>query len=429
MIIICKNKPYHFHSIEASKTFTISERVVLFLAILSSFSRNSHGFVRPVNHYSLPRKVSPSTTCSPCSDLSSIQQSSTTAKYDEDVKSLQEVATVRYHGGHPALLSAISAFSPRVDTDACRIFHGRGGLFPGAEHLTLDFYPPVFLLTSFQKISDAELECYGKALKTLWNSESDAMTSPDDQNAIDVTPQFTWVYQCRAERGNSITQLMEGSIPDPHIVTEYNGKNKFLVHLLKGQNHGLFLDMAVGRKWLQNKCEEGDVVSVLNLFAYTCAFSIAALNGGADNVVNVDMSRGALKSGQRSHEINGLVKAGGAKFLAHDIFKTWGKIKKLGPYDCVVVDPPSYQKGSFVAAKDYAKVIRRLPSLLREDGFALLCLNAPELGPEFLYQLVIENAPELCYIERLENPPAFASAHADKALKVVLFQFKPLGTE
>ncbi|KAL7473836.1 hypothetical protein ACHAXS_014410 [Conticribra weissflogii] len=421
------NELHHLHSIDAPKPLMISERLVLILVILSTASRNSHGFAPPFDHFST--KKIPPTSFSPFSVLSSLLQSSTTAHGEDASESLQEAAPKRYYEGHPALLSAISEFNPRKETDACRIFHGRGGLFPDAEHLTLDFYPPVFLLTSFQKITGTELESYGRALKTIWDSNENAMMTSDDPNATKGLSNLTWVYQCRAERGNSTTQLMEGSIPDPHIVTEYNGRNKFLVHLLKGQNHGLFLDMAVGRKWLQNKCESGEVTSVLNLFAYSCAFSIAALNGGADIVVNVDMSRGALKCGQRSHEINGLVEAGGAKFLAHDIFKTWGKMKKLGPYDCVVVDPPTYQKGSFVAANDYAKVIRRLPSLLTDDGFALLCLNAPELGPEFLYQQVIDNSPELCYVERLENPLSFASAQPDKALKVVVFQFKPLGTE
>ena len=336
--------------------------------------------------------------------------------------------------GHPALLKAIADF-PRTllndnsddvtRVDARRIFHGRGGLYDGANHLTLDYFPPVLLLTSFEELKDEELSIYGEALGDMWKSLVKKEATKDDDDVMSLT----WVYQCRAERGNSTTKLMDGVIPEPHIVTENRGINKYYVHLLKGQNHGLFLDMSSGRQWLQEKCADEEITSVLNLFAYTCAFSVAALNGGSEIVVNIDMSRGALKIGQRNHDLNhiGSGNKGTAKFLAHDLFKSWGKIKKLGPYDVVVADPPSYQKGSFVASKDYIKVIRRLPSLLRPNGYALLCLNSPELTTDFLLEQVHEAVPynQLYFVERLQNPPGFASLDYEKALKVFVFQYRP----
>ncbi|KAL7477271.1 hypothetical protein ACHAW6_003082 [Cyclotella cf. meneghiniana] len=357
--------------------------------------------------------------------------------------------------GHPALLKAISDFHRNIlygnntnncalftNIDARRIFHGRGGLYPGANHLTLDYYPPVFLLTSFEKLSEEELIVYGNSLASMWESLVDLTGFTSDNNSgVALTPcnlnkiPFTWVYQCR-ERENFVTKLMAGEIPEPHVVTENNGGNKFIVHLLKGQNHGLFLDMSAGRQWLQDQCSHGDnkILSVLNLFAYTCAFSIAALNGGAKTVVNVDMSGGALKIGQKNHELNNITSnssKGTAKFLSHDIWKTWGKIKKLGPYDAIVVDPPSYQKGSFVAIKDYLKVIRRLPSLLHPNGYALLCLNAPELDTEFLLEQVRIGIPDnqLNFVHRLDNPSTFASADPERALKVLVFQQSPLAID
>ena len=88
-------------------------------------------------------------------------------------------------------------------------------------------------------------------------------------------------------------------------------------------------------------------MAVLNLFAYTCAFSVVALQAGARLVVNVDMGQGTMATGQQNHQINGIT--AGASFLVHDIFKAWGKINRSGPYGLVIVDPPSYQKGSFIA--------------------------------------------------------------------------------
>lgn len=310
-----------------------------------------------------------------------------------------------------ALLDAIAAMP--LPTDAQRIFHGRGGLYPGCEAWTLDVFPPVFVLTSFAPTTEAQLDAVGAALQARW-----AQLAPGQA--------LNWVFQHRGEalrlEGRSDTRLMAGSVPEPHVVTEDGAR--YRVHVLKGQNHGLFLDMAEGRRWVArhvaaHRAATGRGAKVLNLFAYTCAFSVAALRAGAAQVVNVDMGRGAIASGQHNHQLNGLADA---RFLAHDIFSSWGKITRGGPYDLVIADPPSYQKGSFVATKDYARLARRLPDLLAPGGHALLCLNAPELGSDFLQALVRAEAPGLAFAGRVENPQVFADVDAERALKVLVFR-------
>ncbi|WCM90708.1 class I SAM-dependent methyltransferase [Acidovorax sp. NCPPB 3576] len=310
------------------------------------------------------------------------------------------------------LLDAIAAMAR--PTDAQRIFHGRGGLFAGCEHWSLDAYPPVFVLTSFQPVEEEDLATIGAALEARW-----AQVAPGEP--------LNWVFQCRHEQlrvqGRAETRLMAGTVPDPHEVTEQGAR--FRVHVLKGQNHGLFLDMAQGRRWVHEyitaqKAREPRGAKVLNLFAYTCAFSVVALQAGARQVVNVDMSHGAIAIGQQNHQLNGLTT--GASFLAHDIFSTWGKITRGGPYGLVIVDPPSYQKGSFVATKDYARLMRRLTDLLAPGGHALLCLNAPELGVDFLQGQMQELAPELTFVEGVANPAVFADVQPERALKVLAYK-------
>lgn len=300
-----------------------------------------------------------------------------------------------------ALFDAIAALAA-PPADAQRLFHGRGGRFPGCEHLALDAYPPVFLLTSFKPLDEAALAAVGAALEARWRAIAPAGEP------------LSWVYQCRGEQAE--TRLMAGAVPEPHVVSEAGAR--YLVHLLRGQNHGLFLDMAEGRRWVREHVTPG--AKVLNLFAYTCAFSVVALQAGAAEVVNVDMASGALATGRVNHELNG-VKAG-AKFLAHDIFSSWGKLTRGGPYQLVICDPPSFQKGSFVATKDYARLVRRLPALLAPGGRALLCLNAPELGLDFLRDVVAAEAPTLASDGRVENPAVFADVSPDRALKVVAFR-------
>ena len=313
-----------------------------------------------------------------------------------------------------ALLDAIAALS--LPADAQRIFHGRGGLYPGCEQWALDAYPPVWLLTSFAPVEDGALAAIGAALEQRWR-----------QIAPEGAP-LNWVFQYRHGRGTD-TRLMAGSVPEPHTVTERGAQ--FRVQVDKGQNHGLFLDMAQGRRWVHDyiaaQVAAGTAyhaTKVLNLFAYTCAFSVVALQAGARQVVNVDMSRSAIATGQYNHQLNGITT--GASFLAHDIFSTWGKSTRSGPYGLGIVDPPSFLKGSFIATKDYARLMRRLPDLLAPDGHALLCLNAPELGMDFLQDQMRDLAPELVFVERLANPPAFADVAPQRALKVLVYRAPPL---
>ena len=298
-----------------------------------------------------------------------------------------------------ALLDAIARMARH--TDAARVFHGRGGLFPGCEHLALDAYPPVFLLTAFAPVSDADLVQVHVALTARW-----AQLAPGEP--------LNWVFQHR-DGHRTETRLMAGSVPKPHVVNEDGAR--YAVHLLQGQNHGLFLDMAEGRRWVR---QQAAGKKVLNLFAYTCAFSVAALQGGAKQVVNLDMSTGAMALGQHNHALNGL--QAGASFLAHDVFKTWGKITRSGPYHLVIVDPPSFQKGSFVATQDYARLMRRLPDLLRPGGRVLLCLNAPELDTAFLRERMQAATPELAFEQRLPNPASFADVSPERCLKVLVYR-------
>ncbi len=231
-----------------------------------------------------------------------------------------------------------------------------------------------------------------------------------------LTPSYDCLVVQHRYLPNAPSEVPLGQLPEQ--VYAQRGALRFHLHLARQQNAGFFLDMEPGRQWLE---QQAPGKRVLNLFAYTCAFSVVAVAAGADKVVNVDMSSPSLNTGRANHQLNGLDK-NRSEFLAEDILKSWGRIKKRGPYDLVIIDPPSYQKGSFIATKDYAKVVRRLPELMPEGGLVLACLNAPELSEDYLKQQFEEQCPGAVFVERLTPSADFPDVDPQQQLKLLVYR-------
>ncbi len=285
--------------------------------------------------------------------------------------------------------------------DARRLFHGRSGLFPGWENWVVDWFPPVAVIRLYQPEETASVKALADQLSALPGVEA-------------IVLQERYI-----ERGAN-HRILKGNVPESIQVSE-NGL-RFEVRLLDNQNSGLFLDMREGRTWVRQQAAHKQV---LNLFAYTCGFSVAAMAGGADSVVNLDMSSGALNTGRTNHRLNGH-SLDHVRFMSHDLFRSWGKLKKLGPYDLIIIDPPSYQKGSFVASKDYQRVISRLDSLTTDDAQVLVCHNAPQQDTAFLTQLMAEHCPQFVFEKRLNNPEDFPELDPEKGLKALVYTKRDL---
>jgi 23S rRNA (cytosine1962-C5)-methyltransferase len=176
--------------------------------------------------------------------------------------------------------------------------------------------------------------------------------------------------------------------------------------------------MKPGHNWLGQRAKDK---KILNLFAYTCAFSVVAKASGAQSVLNVDMNKQALAIGRQNHQRNDLPLSG-VEFLPYDVFKSIGKLKKWGPYDIVICDPPSYQKGSFVAKKDYSRLAKHFNALVKPEGELLICLNSPDLDTRFIAEFMAEFAPNLYFVNRLENAPDFPELNLEKGLKLMVYR-------
>ncbi|MBU2870178.1 class I SAM-dependent methyltransferase [Colwellia sp. E2M01] len=288
-------------------------------------------------------------------------------------------------------------------TDAQRLFHGRGHAYPNLSHVNVDWLSPVILITLYQAVDNDWLLEQATALKALIK----ACRSVQVQHR----------YQKFAP-----TQVLLGE-PITHTIVSEQGL-KYHIEFGKAQNSGLFLDMRNGRSWLR---EHSAGKNVLNLFAYTCAFSVNAIAGGASKAVNIDLSKASLSKGRENHQLNELAKKQGKQvvFEGVDIFKSNSRIKKYGPYDILVCDPPSFQKGSVNIERDYAKIIRRIPQWMNVGASLMLCLNSPDLDEEFLKAEVARECPDCHFEQHLENPEAFKEAHQGKGLKVLIFTYQP----
>ncbi len=285
-----------------------------------------------------------------------------------------------------------------------RLVHGRGRLHAGLEQVTVDLIEKQLVVSLFKPEQESDLEQIRQGLAHQFELEWKT-----------AFPLKAVLLQFRYP-GAPKMECLAGSANERPVFVE-NGL-KYQLTLGRNQNSGLFFDMKAGRQWVRKQAQNK---RVLNLFSYTCGFSVAAIEGGAEQVVNVDMAKAALATGRDNHRLNQhpLEKV---RYFAHDIFKSWGKIKKSGPYELVIIDPPSFQKGSFALTKDYQKILRRLSELTSENALVLACVNSPSISSDFLVEGMAEHAPQFRYVERIANPPEFADADDEASLKTLVFE-------
>jgi len=279
-----------------------------------------------------------------------------------------------------------------------RLFHGRGHAYEKLAHVNVDWFPPVILITLYQEVEQAWLIKQVQQLQQRFTQ----------CRSIQVQ------YRCRKM---SPTEVLAGDNIQKTQVLEHG--LKYHIELGHAQNTGLFLDMRNGREWLLNHSKNKNI---LNLFAYTCAFSVVAIDGGANKVANFDMSKSSLAKGRDNHRLNNHNMRKVA-FEGVDIFKSNSRIKKHGRYDIIICDPPSFQKGSINIARDYGKLIRRIPQWANDQAEIMLCLNSPDLDENFLLNQVAEHCPQCKFKQKLTPPTVFKEAHQGKGLKVLLFRY------
>ena len=287
-----------------------------------------------------------------------------------------------------------------MDRSCVKLFNGPSGVIPGLEQLHIDRYADHVFILTYINLSQDEINLLITIL-------------------MEIYPDCSVRIQHRSSGEFHELFLSEGTETD--FIIEEGGLD-FRVHTGRGQNTGFFPDMREGRRRVREFCtlrkESGaSDLRVLNLFAYTCSFSAFCLAGGADSVDNWDMNKNSLSIGRDNHRLNGFDERK-ASYFGYDIFKSFSKIIRRGPYDLVILDPPPRQGKSFSWEKDYPRLMQRLPKILKPGGAVLFCLNAPDCGKNEFLEMINRLTPgDFGCIEEIPCPQEYLGRYPDRGLK------------
>ena len=167
----------------------------------------------------------------------------------------------------------------------------------------------------------------------------------------------------------------------PDFFTVLENGVLYQVFMNDGLMTGIFLDQHEVRGSLVDGLAMGK--SLLNMFSYTAAFSVAAAMGGASQTTSVDLAKRSRESSQAHFQANG-ISTDDHRFIVMDVFEYFKYAKRKGlTYDVIVLDPPSFarnKKQTFSVAKDYHKLISQSLEILNPGGIIIASTNAANVS-------------------------------------------------
>ena len=167
----------------------------------------------------------------------------------------------------------------------------------------------------------------------------------------------------------------------PDFFTVLENGVLYQVFMNDGLMTGIFLDQHEIRGSLVDGLAMGK--SLLNMFSYTAAFSVAAAMGRASQTISVDLAKRSRELSQAHFQANGL-STDDHRFIVMDVFEYFKYAKRKGlTYDVIVLDPPSFarnKKQTFSVAKDYHKLISQSLEILNPEGIIIASTNAANVS-------------------------------------------------
>ncbi len=277
------------------------------------------------------------------------------------------------------------------DCSACRLIHGESDGIPG---LIVDRYADwlvvQFLASGVERWRAEITDALMAVLPVLGIYER----SDVDVRSLEGLP---------VRRG-----LMMGQEPPQQIKIQEHGLS-YIVDIRVGHKTGFYLDQRANRLLVRQKSAGKEV---LDCFCYTGGFSIAALAGGAENVVAVDVSPDALQMADENIRLNKLPQDR-VELIDGDVFQVLRRFRDASKsYDLVILDPPKFASSSGQverAARGYKDINLFALKLLRPGGTLVTFSCSGGISAELFQKIVagaaLDAQAEVQIIDRLFQPP------------------------
>ena len=252
-------------------------------------------------------------------------------------------------------------------TTAFRLFNQEGDGFGG---LTVDLYGDY-----------AVFSWYNSYVYQIRQTISEAFRQ--------VFPEVLGAYEKIRFKGLDYESAHDYGQEAPDFFTVLENGVLYQVFMNDGLMTGIFLDQHEVRGSLVDGLAMGK--SLLNMFSYTAAFSVAAAMGGASQTTSVDLAKRSRELSQAHFQANG-ISTGDHRFIVMDVFEYFKYAKRKGlTYDVIVLDPPSFarnKKQTFSVAKDYHKLISQSLEILNPGGIIIASTNAANVSRQkFIEQI------------------------------------------
>jgi 23S rRNA (cytosine1962-C5)-methyltransferase len=272
-------------------------------------------------------------------------------------------------------------------TTAYRWIYGEGDGLPG---LVADRYGDYVVIQTYADSLKAVVPLVAPALRVCDPSLRGALLR---ERPADGDPAAGEERGEAAEGPAPRLRTLWGEAPPADLVVQEHGL-LFHADLFEGQKTGLFLDHRENRRTVEGLAAGR---SVLNCFAYTGAFSLYALRGGAASVESADIGKGLAEAAAANIALNRL-DAGRHRFVTEDCFALLDAYAKAGRrFDIVILDPPSFarQKSSLHGAlRAYARINALALRCVEPGGLLVTASCTSQVGPEQFRTMLGEAAAQ-----------------------------------
>jgi 23S rRNA (cytosine1962-C5)-methyltransferase len=221
-------------------------------------------------------------------------------------------------------------------------------------------------------------------------------------------------------------RLVSGDASMPPTATVHENHLAFEVDFSSGYNPGFFADQRDNRAFLRSFLADRPAPRVLNTFAHTCAFTVAAAAEGA-STLSVDVSKASLQRGRRNLALNPLP-AANHRFITEDAPALLARLARRGEtFDAIILDPPTFGRAgrhkTFRFERDLPTLLEAARAVAAPQAAILVSTNASSWPPARLAAAVSATLPEAS-IHALPPPPDFAAAPPS----TTLWALDPLGS-